>query len=53
MRREGSGSWCDLAVAVAEDDPVRVIVAEGDDDARASIADALEDNGCVVCGERG
>ncbi|PWN00914.1 DNA-binding response regulator [Nocardioides silvaticus] len=35
------------------DDPIRVVVAEGDPAARAGVVAALEGNGCEVCGEAG
>lgn len=38
---------------VAEDDPIRVVVAEGDPAARDAVVAALERNGCDVCGEAG
>ncbi len=33
------------------DDPIRVVVADGDSDTRAAVVVALEGNGCVVCGQ--
>jgi DNA-binding NarL/FixJ family response regulator len=38
---------------VADEVPIRVVVAEGEDDARAAVVTALEGNGCIVCGEAG
>jgi DNA-binding NarL/FixJ family response regulator len=38
---------------VAQDDLIRVVVADGDDAARAAVVSALEGNGCVVCGQAG
>jgi DNA-binding NarL/FixJ family response regulator len=38
-------------VTVVEDDPIRVVVADGDDAARAAAVAALRGRGCVVCGE--
>lgn len=38
---------------VAKGDSIRVIVAEGEDAARAAVVAALQGNGCVVCGDTG
>lgn len=45
------GSWSH--VAVGKDDLIRVVVADGDADVRATVVAALEGNRCEVCGEAG
>lgn len=38
---------------MAAEDPIRVVVADGDRKIRAAMVTALEGNGCVVCGQAG
>ena len=38
---------------MADDDLIRVVVADGDAAARAAVVAALQSNGCIVCGEAG